>query len=66
MKKKVQKDIYGGKILGNQTTVNPREKVQSQYETNAITQVAETINEIPLTPEVEVIHAKHFVDENHK
>lgn len=66
MKKKVKKDIYDGKILGNQTTVNPREHVQSQYETYAVTQVSETINNVPIPPEFDVIRAKHFVDDNHK
>ena len=66
MKKKVQKDIYGGKILGNQTTVNPREKVQSEYETNAVTQIDSLINGVPIVSERNVLYSKKFVDENHK
>lgn len=66
MKKKVQKDIYNGKILGNNTTVNPREKVASQYETYAVTQVDNVINEVPMVSEFNVRCAKRFVDENEK
>ena len=66
MKKKVQKDIYGGKILGNQTTINPREKVQSEYETNAVTQAENLMNGVPIVSERNVCYSKKFVDKNHK
>ena len=66
MKKKIQKDIYGGKILGNKTTVNPREKVQSEYETYAITQIEQIVNGVPMVSEENVRQCKHFVDENKK
>lgn len=66
MKKKIQKDIYGGKIIGNHTTVNPREKLQSEYETYAVTQIENVINEVPLVSEENVRRAKNFVDENKK